>query len=54
MIAISISTTTNRLFNIKKEQFPQQEGIIYFISIQGLDIDKNKVGLFIKKQSTLF
>ena len=54
MIAISISTTTNRLFNIKKEQFPQQEGIIYFISIQGLDIDKNKVGLFIKNNLPYF
>ncbi|QKJ49539.1 hypothetical protein G9394_14950 [Proteus vulgaris] len=43
MIAVSISTTTSRVFNIKKEQFPIHPNISYFISIQGNAPDKNNI-----------
>ncbi|MBI6511521.1 hypothetical protein JEP15_09065 [Proteus sp. PR00174] len=48
MIAVSISTTTSRVFNIKKEQFPIHPNISYFISIQGNTPDKNNIESYIK------
>ncbi|WP_311749505.1 hypothetical protein [Proteus terrae] len=56
MIAISISTTKDRLFNIKKDQFPNHKNINYFISIQGLNIniEKNKIEKFIEKNFPYF